>query len=562
MGRHDGVTIAARRRSRPLLAVPAVTVLVLLAALATPSVLPGFLPGVRAYLPWFPSATCPPTTIEVVTPLEITSAVQNAVAAVQGRELPDGTCSQIQVRAQAPHDTVDGSTVLPPTRAPHVWISDSSLWAGQVHSWKLQKAGSFGSTPVVLVSNASTLAPLGWQKEAPSWLSALDGARPLASPQLSTSTAGLLAMQALWQAGGRNAVAERRLAAALLAIGRNTSSNEYQALRAAEQGTAEQPFVASTERAMLAVNADSNTHTLAAVYPAEGSPYLDYPVYRVAPQARTSAQNTAVTAVVAAVTGAAGRAAARAAYLRDPAGADPPDGVSTRTVKELAAPTAADRTTFLTRLTSIARPSRILLVVDVSESMQAEVPGIGLSRIQLAGRAAAAAGDLLTDGSSVGLWIFAVRLDGDKPYRELSPIAALGSQDGSRTHREALDSSLLQLDTRLRRGGTGLYETARDAVRTLRQDYDPRAVNTVVLLTDGADQNTDDVTLEQLVQGLALDAAAAPDRQVRLVGIALGADADMASLQAIVAPTKGKAYRADTPAALQQVLYDAVAQRS
>ncbi|MDQ1289667.1 MAG: Ca-activated chloride channel, partial [Actinomycetota bacterium] len=421
-------------------------------------------------------------------------------------------------------------------------------------------AGSFGSTPVVLVTNPATRAASGWGTAAPSWLAALDGTHPLAVPELETNSAGMLGMQALWQVGGKKAPAERRLAAALLRSGRSAVPTEGEALRAVAKGATGQPLVVTSERAMLAVNAASARPDLVAVFPSEGSPALDYPVYRVAPEARTASQGAGVDAVVAALTGAEGLAAARAAYLRSPDGSAPPAGAGGRVVR-MPSPGAVEQGRFLVRLASIAKPSRVLVVVDVSESMRAAVPGTGLSRVQVAGKAAATAGDLLTDASSVGLWVFAVNLDGGAPYAKVAAVRPLGTALGGRTHRQVLVSSLLGLDERLAPGGTGLYRTARDAVRAAREEFDPRAVNTVVLMTDGTDEFGGGLTREQLVRTLTVEAGSAPDRPVRLVGIGIGPSADLGALRAMVAPTGGKAYRAETPAELRQVLLDVLARR-
>ncbi|MDQ1290122.1 MAG: Ca-activated chloride channel, partial [Actinomycetota bacterium] len=178
---------AGRRRPRrprlatsPLLLVVAGLVVAgPVVAFFTPAVLPGVLNDARSRVPWFPEPGCAVTVIEVVAPPEVVGAVRTAVAGVRGRKLPDGTCAQVRVRDQVPSDTVGGSEVLPPGRAPHVWISDSSLWAGRVRSWRLTGAGSFGSTPVVLVTNPATRAASGWGTAAPSWLAALDGTHPL-----------------------------------------------------------------------------------------------------------------------------------------------------------------------------------------------------------------------------------------------------------------------------------------------------------------------------------------------------------------------------------------------
>lgn len=543
--------------------VAAVTAAIAVAAFATPAVIPGVLPGVRAKLPWFPAESCGETVVEVVVAPVVESAVGRAVASVQGRRLPDDTCLRVQVRGQSSSDTVSGSGVLPAASAPQLWVSDSSLWSAQVQTWRLQAAGSFASTPVVLAANRATVAALGWAATPPSWTAALDGTRPLAAPQLSTSTPGLLTMQALWQVAGRNTAAERRLAAALLTVGRTpgVGADEASALRTVEQGGVGQPLVATTEQAMRAINLDSAKQGLVAVYPSEGSPRLDFPILRIAPDQQSAALNAGADAVVATLTGKAGRTAARDAGFRDPDGGDPPSGVAA-TVRALAALPLAEQTAFLARLGAIAAPSRILVVMDVSLSMTAKVPGTGLTRLQLAGRAAAGAGNLLTDASSVGLWVFANNLNGSAPYRELLPVATLGTPEGGSTRRQTSINTLLGLDRHLTGGGTGLYRTALDAYRSQLTGYDPRAFNSVVVFTDGANDTKDKLTLAQAVAGLKQATAAAPGRPVRLIGIGIGAAANLDSLRTLAAPTGGGAYRADTPAQMQQVLYDVVANRT
>jgi Ca-activated chloride channel family protein len=556
---------APGRRGRVVALGAAVVTVLAMVALTVPGVLPNVLAGPRSVLPWFPPHDCSPDTVvvvEVVVAPVVEAAVGEAVAGVQGARLRDGGCVRVQVRAQAPADTVSGSSVVPPGSAPQLWVSDSSLWAGQVHDWPITPAGSFGTTPVVLVSSSPTIAATGWSDAAPSWTAALDGSRPLAAPKMSADAAALLTMQALWQAGGANAAAERRLAATLLTLSRDHSTDPYQALLSVRRGGTGQTLVFSTEQAALAVNRDSTTPNLTAVYPAEGSPVLDFPILRLAPELRTPAERAATDAVAAALVGPAGQRAARRIGLRDPAAGSAPEGVGPASFRKLAALPAADQARFFARLASLTAPSRILAVVDVSPSMQARVDGTGLTRLQLAGRAAAYAGDQLADTSSAGLWVFAARLDGSKPYRQLSPMAPLGREDGATTHRDALRKQLLSLGPQIADGGTGLYLTALWAVRATRAGYDPRAVNSVVLFTAGKNENSDGLSLNGLLQRLRADTAAEPHRPVRIVGIGIGPDADLAALQAMAAATGGAAYRAQTPAELEQILYDALSHRS
>ena len=507
----------------------------------------------------------------VVAPV-VAEAVTEAVTGVQGANLGGDECLRVQVRSQTPFDTVSGSSVLPSASAPQLWVADSSLWVGQVRAWPLQLSGSFGSTPVVLVTNSQTQAAAGWAS-APSWTVVMDGSRQLAAPRLSMDAAGLLAMQALWQVSGRGATGERRLAAALTAVGLDsgTDKDKDQVLRKVSQGQVpeglgqagvEQPFVTSTEQTMRAINQDSAAASLVAVYPVEGSPSLDFPILRVAPSLWTSTQRAAAEVVVGALTGSAGRQAARRAGLRNPEGGDPPSGVSAATVRRLGSVSEAEQAAFLSRLSALAAPTRLLAVLDVSPSMRAIVPGTKSTRLELAARACHAAGLLLGDSSSVGLWVFSQNQNGALPYHELAPVALMGDPDGKGTHRSALADQLLILDRYVAGKGTELYTSALAAVHAVRAHYDPRAENVVVILTDGRDESLEGPSLAEAARHLRAEAAAAPGRPVRLIAIAMGPSTDLLSLQTLVAPTRGAAYRADSPAQLQEVLYDALARRT
>jgi Ca-activated chloride channel family protein len=543
--------------------------LALLVALAIPAVLPDVLPGVRGALPWFPGrAACAATTVEVVAPPSVRAVVDIVVAPLQGRQLDDGTCVDVRVRAQEPAETVTSSDVLPPAQAPQVWISDSTIWSAQLTRWKTQQVGSLGTSPVVLTSSASAVQRLGWIGQPPGWAQAMDGTHPLATGALPSNAAAELAMVALWQSAGKGLLAQQAVAAAVLAAGRTRTIDGQTPIQVASSNAANAPLIVSSELDMISSNRDAPAANLAAVYPREGTPFLDFPVLRVSPQLQDQAHSAATDVVVTALSSDDARIAARTAGLRDAVGGaiaaagHPIAGVAAASaVKRLAAPTTAELTGFLKQLAVVAAPSRILAVVDVSLSMRTIVPGSGLSRVELAGRAATAAGELLTDASSAGLWVFAVKMDGDKPYRELAPVAPLGSPDGSGTHRDSLNARLGALADQMTGGGTGLYESALAAIRAQRATFDPRSVNTVVLFTDGTNENSPRISLNQLVESLTLDAAAAPDRPVGLVAIGMGPTADLVSLRAMAAPTGGAAYRADTPAQLQRVLYDALARR-
>ena len=71
------------------------------------------------------------------------------------------------------------------------------------------------------------------------------------------------------------------------------------------------------------------------------------------------------------------------------------------------------------------------------------------------------------------------------------PIRELDAEADGRTQREVLAEQLDSIPDRLAPGGTGLYDTTLAAVRAARENFDPTAVNSVLVLTDGTDEDDD-----------------------------------------------------------------------
>ncbi|UOY00155.1 VWA domain-containing protein [Blastococcus sp. PRF04-17] len=475
-------------------------------------------------------------------------------------ELDDGTCAVADVVAQQPLQTVGDLGALDADALPAVWVPDSSLWPARLSGVPLEADGSMGSSPVVLATSAAVADALGWTETAPGWGEALTSGRPLAVPDLATSAEGLAALAAVRSALGGGPEADNAVVQAVLAAQRGPSLSSADGLRAGSEGGEDAPLVPVSEQEVFANNRDAEDSSLVAVYPAEGSPVLDYPVLRVG--SPSGDRTAAVDAVVGALTSEAARAAALEAGFRGADGAAPADageatGISADTPATLELDPAAVQS-LVEQLSALAAPSRILTVFDVSTSMEASV-GNG-TRATLARDAARATLTLVPDDFALGLWVFAYRLEGDRDWAELVPTRELAADADGTTQRAALDEQLLTIPDRLTPGGTGLYDTTLAAVRAARQDYDPSAVNSVLVVTDGT--NEDDaagLTLDGLLASLGEEAD--PERPVKVIGVALGPDADLASLERIAEATGGAAYSAVDPADLQTVLFDALRQR-
>jgi hypothetical protein len=138
-------------------------------------------------------------------------------------------------------------------------------------------------------------------------------------------------------------------------------------------------------------------------------------------------------------------------------------------------------------------------------------------------------GGLLPDDSRLGVWEFGSRLDGDKDYRTLLPMADLGQE-----HRAKLADAVGALQAR--QTGTGLHDTILAAYESAQSRYREGVLDHVFVFTDG--RNEDDpgsITAEQL--GARLAAVQDPERPVALSIVAFGdAAKDVAPLEKALEP--------------------------
>jgi Mg-chelatase subunit ChlD len=108
-------------------------------------------------------------------------------------------------------------------------------------------------------------------------------------------------------------------------------------------------------------------------------------------------------------------------------------------------------------------------------------------------------------------------------------------------------------------GGTGLYDTTLAAVRSLRADYDPGAVNTVILLTDGKNEDPGSLSLKELLSKLERERD--PGQSLEIIAIGMGPDADAKALERIAKATGGRSYIARDPSDIAEVFIDAMLNR-
>ncbi|GCE39821.1 hypothetical protein Rhow_003464 [Rhodococcus wratislaviensis] len=444
------------------------------------------------------------------------------------------------------------------TDAPDLWIPDTGAWVGKAALTAAGPVevmtGSVASSPVVLASREED-APT-----SPTWLAALQIKDIQLGNPLVTGVAQAPINAALAE-GQADPVSAGTVRAALVPLAQEESARTADEPVGEEmlQGVVDNGGVAvATEQSVLEFTDGDGARTLAATVPPTGSNFMNFPLVVTSPAPDRHYKATQVARAVAAVLGGEEARAVLAEHgFRGPDGSPPADGRGVGRVTKLALDDESPLQDALGGWALMALPIRTLVAIDVSGSM--ETPAGNRSRMDLTVDAALAGNAMFPDSVSAGLWAFSQGLGGGpQDYQELVPIRRYDTVVDGLTQRALMAQQAGKVEG-LIGGGTGLYDTTLAAFRTVQDSYDPRAVNSVIILTDGANEDPDSITKEQLL-GI-LEREMDPARPVIIVTIGITDDADAATLAEISRVTGGSSYVAKDPADIANVFVNALAAR-
>ncbi|WP_137723456.1 substrate-binding domain-containing protein [Prescottella subtropica] len=434
---------------------------------------------------------------------------------------------------------------------PDLWIPDSTQWVAKATAGSGTPFDvafpSIATTPVVIASRAGEMPSFA------TWLDVLRLHGLRIGDPLTSSVSNAPIVGALAEAGA-GIVAADAVPAALVPLAQAQAANMHQADAAQRLAAvaSDGGIAIVTEQQVVGDTAVTTT------VPDSGAVFLDYPVVVTTSGTDHTAVKDAGVALATVMASETGRSALSRTGFRSPgrSSLDGGRGVGDIPVLTPSDPVAAAQA--LKRYAVLALPSRALVVEDVSGSM-AEKAGPD-TRIALTVQASETGAKLFPDNAQLGLWAFSIGLGGGgKDYRELVPIRRLDETVDGVTQRQELTDAVRTLPT-LVKGGTGLYDTTLAAFRRVKEGYDPAAVNSVILLTDGADEDPSSITLDELLATLKKEQD--PARPVIIVTIGVTEDADAAVLQKISAATGGTSHIARNPAEIPGVFVDAMRSRA
>ncbi|QMW65635.1 substrate-binding domain-containing protein [Mumia sp. ZJ1417] len=461
-------------------------------------------------------------------------------------------CVSYEVLAEQPALTSQAVTL--DDGAPDVWIPDSSVWLTRVAGQLVEGV----EAPRTLVRSVATSpVVLAWPKsggDPPSkWLQVLTNPGFTIGDPLSTATATAPLLAAHAEAGSSlTPAAFDTVSSAQVTLAQRQSGNPATADPAGLLDTTAKSG-GSTVVSEQVFNASAAADSFVPVLPGEGSFALGYPLALVSGD---PAHEAAAKALAAALTSAKGLASLEKAGFRAPSGEPLSEGSAIGSFASMTIEDPAVIADTLRRWSLIALPARALAVIDVSEPM-GERAGDS-TRMGLTTAAALTGLGLMPDSWSLGSWAFSRKLDGKKDWKELAPIRPLTATTGGKNQRDIVVQQTKSL-RKLVGGRTGLYDTTLAAYRTVQARYDPKAVNSVIILTGGRNDDPGSISRAKLVETLKRERD--PARPVVVIAIGITEDADAFSLQEIAKATGGQVYLARQPGEIADVFVNALRSR-
>ena len=477
------------------------------------------------------------------------TGVKDYVARLADRA-ESGTCLDFTVEAVDPSHTAERLTQR---HMPQIWVAESQSRIRQVRtelgrSWS-DIGPSLGVSPVVLAGR-------GLPRD-PSWTRLLsDPAVHVDAPATSdVSNAAVVGALAEVSSGS---LTHRTLIEDLTRRGLLMNNNAGTSDLAEIAAGAKPGATLTTESAFVKHRAADPSSQVEAAVPSAGTVSLDYRIADVSQSADQGLASEAIRAIVGVLQTDDGRA------IREAEGIRAPDGTplsGDRGVGDFTALRQPDRElvdNILRKWSALTKPIRSLVVQDVSGSMEKEADG--RSRAELLREASLFGLKQFPKNTALGYWSFSIDRGGDgKDYREILPIRPLSEKVDGSTQRAllaaAVDETLSDLD-----GGTGLYDTVLAAFRSVYDSYDPAYSNSVIIMTDGRNEDPDSISLQNLVSELNI--MKNPARRIPVVAVGISEDADEAALEKIAKATGGQVFVARDPKDIGPILLQAVSFRA
>ncbi|GAA2501221.1 substrate-binding domain-containing protein [Winogradskya humida] len=492
---------------------------------------------------------CPDTTLEVSAAPEIAPVVEEAARSLAGPD--ESACGPIHVTAEDP------SAVAQAARRPDVWIPSSSAWLkiAETRGTTYDARGETVACSPVVLAAPKAIAPMIVKDGHGSWAALVDGVAkkriPASSmPDPTHNTVGMLSVFAVHAAMKRttpdSGIAQLR---ALTLRSRLKDPNADPAVlltRTADmkddaRAASEIGFFPTTEQQLRAYAKADRGVELTGVVPADAVVEADYP-FAVA---RSSTRKDLADQLHAAIKPAAIKAAGFRTEKTPRAMTLPEEP------QELLGPS-------LNWSQYRTLPFQVLLLIDGSGSMNQKVTdksGRTTTRAALLRESGTNANALFGEDTSIGMWFFSAPTPESPAHTEAVPLGPLAEEIGGVTRRQAMGAAIAGYKAE-NDAGTPLYRTVLDGVAAMRSQEKAGAVNLVIVLTDGRDEESSfEMTQQEFLTKLKQEQD--PAKPVPIIAVGYGGDADMNALTTMADATGGKAISATDPADMASAIAQA-----
>ncbi|MGB6125071.1 MAG: substrate-binding domain-containing protein, partial [Gordonia sp. (in: high G+C Gram-positive bacteria)] len=424
------------------------------------------------------------------------------------------SCFTYAVEAVAPSHTDER---LSRKNKPQIWVAESQARVRQVgdtlqQTWS-DMGPSLGTTPVI-VATKNTPPPTTWTSVLTMPTIHVDA--PARSDVSNAAVVGALAEVSSGALTHRDLVEHLTKRALLM--------ND-------EDGTADLAQVAASKTPSGIVTTESDFTRFARKNPESGinisvpdtgTVSVDYRVANVAQPNDERWTNDAIGALVETLQTDEGREIRERFALRnvdlEPLAGE--EGAGAITVVKPPARELVDN--ILRKWTALTQPIRALVVQDVSGSMSRKVGS--RSRADLLRDASLFGLKQFPRNTALGYWEFSIDRGGKgTDYREVMPIAPISDIVDGKPVRDQLAVAIRNTLANTH-GGTGLYDTTLAAYKAVYDSYDPAYSNSVIIMTDGRNEDRDSITLQNLVSELNI--MKNPGRRIPIIAVGISEDAD------------------------------------
>ncbi|GII56746.1 hypothetical protein Pth03_51350 [Planotetraspora thailandica] len=542
--------------------------------------------GVGAYVVFNKNPSCDSGGAKVALPVVASPDIQPAVEKIakDAKNLRvDGKCVAVTVTAADSSDVANTMAGSGPTTTkvdPALWIPDSSLWlAGTAKAGgpSLKPAGHAADSPVVLTASKAGATKLKAAFSPASWtglMSAANAANPdglakkvrvlaLDPTQNAAGLSALLAGAGVLKAAGGS---EDTLVGVLRQLSESTVPSPDSLFATLTKTATRIPVGISSEQAVWAFNTGkSPANPAVALYPAEGTVSLDYPIIVTA---KDEQLRKAAEAFSAQVTSAAGRQVVQAYGFRAPDGkaggrlkAD--YGVNPKKPKELPIPDAASITKLAQAWQQIKLGTKILALIDISGTMALPADKSGVTRMQAISGVGIEGLKLFPDKAELGIWAFSDNLRGKGvDWKQIVPIGPLAQQINGVTRRDVIQQALQQTKA-IPTGNTGLNDTLWAAYQNMSKSYEPDKVNTIILFTDGVGNDDPNGGISNAGILQRLKQAYNPKKPISILIISFNTtkDENRTQMKAIATATGGAAYFPQNVLEIRKIFLQGIARR-